>query len=131
MTALLLCSDQLAPARSRRPVFAGHTPASVHTSDLDAIEDWLPGAAAELGAEAAIVEDFVKSRKDAWDTACCIPDLAGLDRAVAALGCRFVTTDLARRSDGVWRVIEVGDGQVSDFPAGADIGPLVKALTAA
>jgi hypothetical protein len=50
---------------------------------------------------------------------------------VAALGCRFVTTDLARRSDGVWRVIEVGDGQVSDFPAGADIGPLVKALTAA
>nr|WP_232013753.1 ATP-grasp domain-containing protein [Glycomyces terrestris] len=183
------------------PVFAGHTPASVHTADLAAVEDWLARAAAELGAEAAIVKDFVKSRKDAWDTACHIPDLGdteqrlrvvnrfmelqgadlyggvvlrafedfaaatgatrqarvwwldgepvqttahpdtpqvrvspdltGLDRAVAALGCRFVTTDLARRSDGVWRVIEVGDGQVSDFPSGTDIGPLIKALTAA
>jgi len=183
------------------PTFEEHTPASVHTTDLDVIGEWLPRAAAELGAEAAIVKDFVKSRKDAWDTACYIPDLddgeqlwrvvtrfrelqgadlyggvvlrafedftdasgasrqarvwwldgepvqvtghpdtpqvrvdpdlTGLDRAVAALGCRFITTDLARRSDGVWRVIEVGDGQVSDFPSGTDIGPLIKALTAA
>ena len=28
----------------------------------------------------------------------------------------FVTVDLARRTDGVWRVIELGDGQVSDRP---------------
>jgi hypothetical protein len=36
---------------------------------------------------------------------------------VAGLGLRFVTVDLARRTDGVWRVIELGDGQVSDRPA--------------
>jgi hypothetical protein len=39
---------------------------------------------------------------------------------VRALGCRFITTDLARRADGVWRVVEIGDGQVSDLPAGAE-----------
>ncbi|ACQ80999.1 conserved hypothetical protein [Beutenbergia cavernae DSM 12333] len=44
------------------------------------------------------------------------PDLAAVAPAVAALGCRFVTTDLALRDDGVWRVVEVGDGQVSDRP---------------
>ncbi|HEY9371731.1 ATP-grasp domain-containing protein [Streptomyces sp.] len=42
------------------------------------------------------------------------PELARIAAAVARLGCRFVTTDLARRTDGVWRVVEVGDGQVSD-----------------
>jgi ATP-grasp domain-containing protein len=36
---------------------------------------------------------------------------------VAALRLPFVTVDLARRADGVWRVIELGDGQVSDQPA--------------
>ncbi len=40
--------------------------------------------------------------------------LMDVRKAVQALGCRFVTTDLAKRTDGVWRVIEVGDGQVSD-----------------
>ncbi|WP_125623383.1 ATP-grasp domain-containing protein [Streptomyces sp. WAC 00631] len=44
------------------------------------------------------------------------PRLAPL---VAELGCRFVTTDLALRSDGVPRVVEVGDGQASDLPPGA------------
>ncbi|MQM25873.1 ATP-grasp domain-containing protein [Glycomyces albidus] len=182
------------------PVFAEHTPASVHTTDLDRVEDWLAWAAIELGSESAIVKDFVKSRKDLWDTACHIPDLAdavqrsrivarflevqggdlygglvvrafedftssggteqarvwwldgapvqttahpdtpqvapetdltGIGDAVAALGCRFVTTDLAHRSDGAWRVIEVGDGQVSDFPQGTNVAPLITALTAA
>lgn len=43
--------------------------------------------------------------------------LDGVGARVRALGAPFVTTDLALRSDGVWRVIEVGDGQVSDLPA--------------
>ncbi len=47
------------------------------------------------------------------------PDPVLLQPLVAALGCRFVTTDLALREDGVWRVVEVGDGQVSDLPQGA------------
>lgn len=50
--------------------------------------------------------------------------------SVRALGAPFVTTDLALRSDGVWRVIEVGDGQVSDFPAAEDPGRLMRALAA-
>ena len=39
---------------------------------------------------------------------------------VRSLGCRFITTDLARRADGAWRVVEVGDGQVSDLSAVAE-----------
>lgn len=58
-----------------------------------------------------------------------VPELAEVGPLVRHLGCRFVTTDLARRTDGTWRVIEVGDGQVSDLPTGMDpsslIGPLV------
>ncbi|MEV5505467.1 ATP-grasp domain-containing protein [Streptomyces orinoci] len=50
------------------------------------------------------------------------PSLAAVRTAVAALGCRFVTTDLALREDGAWRVVEVGDGQVSDLPRGGGPG---------
>ncbi|MEW9529564.1 ATP-grasp domain-containing protein [Microbispora sp. NPDC049125] len=55
-------------------------------------------------------------------------DLGEIREAVRSLAARFVTTDLVRRADGVWRVIEVGDGQVSDWPSGADPGVLVEAL---
>ncbi|MFR9752465.1 ATP-grasp domain-containing protein [Nocardia sp. 004] len=54
-----------------------------------------------------------------------------LDRVgtcVAQLGARFVTTDLALREDGVCRVVEVGDGQVSDLPAGIGPESIVEAL---
>jgi hypothetical protein len=53
-----------------------------------------------------------------------------LGASVRALGAPFVTTDLAVRSDGVWRVIEVGDGQVSDLPAAEDPGRVLRALAA-
>lgn len=59
------------------------------------------------------------------------PALDAVRGPVAALGCRFVTTDLALREDGVWRVVEVGDGQVSDRPAGHDPSELLAALAAA
>lgn len=58
------------------------------------------------------------------------PDLSAVARAVSALGCRFVTTDLARRADGEWRVIEVGDGQVSDLPSTVDVMGLIAPLIA-
>lgn len=59
------------------------------------------------------------------------PELDGAQQLVRALGCRFVTTDLAQAADsGAWRVIEVGDGQVSDLPRGADLGRLLSALLA-
>ncbi|MEV5683218.1 ATP-grasp domain-containing protein [Streptomyces sp. NPDC052164] len=57
------------------------------------------------------------------------PDLTAVREAVRRLGRRWVTTDLALREDGVWRVVEVGDGQVSGLPAGAGAAPLVAALT--
>lgn len=47
---------------------------------------------------------------------------------VSALGMRFVTVDLARRADGVWRVIELGDGQVSDRPRSTLPQDLISAL---
>ncbi|MFK4246088.1 ATP-grasp domain-containing protein [Micromonospora chokoriensis] len=43
-------------------------------------------------------------------------DLAPVAPLVGGLGLPFVTVDLALREDGVWRVIELGDGQVSDRP---------------
>ncbi|MFI1933721.1 ATP-grasp domain-containing protein [Streptomyces sp. NPDC020330] len=57
-----------------------------------------------------------------------VPGLAALREAVGHLGLRWVTTDLAVREDGVWRVVEVGDGQVSGLPAGAEAGALFAAL---
>ncbi|RPK81584.1 ATP-grasp domain-containing protein [Streptomyces sp. ADI98-10] len=59
------------------------------------------------------------------------PELLSLRAAVGRLGLRWVTTDLALRQDGVWRVVEVGDGQVSGLPAGAEAGGLFAALAAA
>ncbi|MEV0531259.1 ATP-grasp domain-containing protein [Kitasatospora sp. NPDC050463] len=60
------------------------------------------------------------------------PDLTEIRPLVRALGCRFVTTDLASRADGSgWRVVEVGDGQVSDLPRGIDASGLLTSLIAA
>ncbi|MBL1290332.1 ATP-grasp domain-containing protein [Streptomyces sp. For3] len=56
------------------------------------------------------------------------PALDAVGEAVRTLGCRWVTTDMALREDGVWRVVEVGDGQVSGLPAGDDCESLFGAL---
>jgi hypothetical protein len=52
------------------------------------------------------------------------------DLGVVVTGLPFVTVDFALRADGVWRVVEMGDGQVSDRPV--TVGPevLVSALFA-
>ncbi|NRQ38257.1 ATP-grasp domain-containing protein [Nonomuraea sp. NN258] len=57
--------------------------------------------------------------------------LAAIRSRVRALRARFVTTDLMRRHDGAWRVVEVGDGQVSDWPRHADPAILMRALRTA
>jgi len=159
----------------------------------------LAAALLAVGAQAAIVKDYVKSAKHLWETACFVPDLTDTDaleqvvaafvaeqaeflaggivlrefedfdgpdgrcgpetrvwwldgrpvlvtahpdtpRAIAepdltevaprvgALPARFVTTDLIHRRDGAWRVVEVGDGQVSGLPAGADPAALLNSL---
>jgi hypothetical protein len=46
------------------------------------------------------VQDYAKSRKHEWVEACFIPDLTETD-AVGRVVERFVTTDMARREDGV------------------------------
>jgi hypothetical protein len=66
------------------------------------------------------------------DTADALPpadlDVAFLSPAIAALGLPFVTVDLARHTDGRWRVVELGDGQVSDRPATTEAEELIGAL---
>jgi hypothetical protein len=47
---------------------------------------------------------------------------------VGSPGLPFVTVDLALRADGRWRVIELGDGQVSDRPASTPAQTLIGAL---
>ncbi len=55
-------------------------------------------------------------------------DLTPFAPLVAGLGLPFVTVDLARRTDGAWRIIEVGDGQGSDRPPSSEPDELVAAL---
>jgi len=55
-------------------------------------------------------------------------DIAMLRPAVTALALPFVTVDLARRTDGTWRIIELGDGQVSDRPASTPPADLINIL---
>jgi hypothetical protein len=58
------------------------------------------------------------------------PDVpvAKASAAVAELDCHFITVDWAQRTDGTWRVIEVGDGQVSDRPQTTAPETLLSAL---
>lgn len=44
-------------------------------------------------------------------------ELYALQEAVQSLNCPFVTTDVVRNIYGEMRVVEVGDGQVSDVPS--------------
>jgi hypothetical protein len=188
-------------------IFTTVTPRSVwvptEPGQVPPVED-LAALIAPLGAGAAVVKDYVKSRKHEWDEACYLPDLADISAVhrvigrfvelqddsltggivvrtfetfetfvtggpdagearvwwldgqpiligahpdtpdrhprpdlthirplVAELGCRFVTTDVARRTDGAWRVVEVGDGQVSDLPRAVDPDVLITPLLAA
>ncbi|PRY01888.1 hypothetical protein CLV72_101486 [Allonocardiopsis opalescens] len=56
------------------------------------------------------------------------PDVEPFRPLVDALACRFVTTDLARRTDGRWRLVELGDAQVSDAGAGVPPDALARML---
>jgi hypothetical protein len=51
-------------------------------------------------------------------------------RAVAgSVESRFFAMDVARRSDGEWLIVELGDGQVSGLPERADILAFYQSLT--
>ncbi|XVV10565.1 ATP-grasp domain-containing protein [Actinoplanes sp. CA-131856] len=53
-------------------------------------------------------------------------DVSFLKGAVAGLP--FVTVDLARHRDGRWRVVELGDGQVSDRPVSTPAAELIDVI---
>jgi hypothetical protein len=44
------------------------------------------------------------------------------------IGSRFYTMDVARRRDGVWMIVELGDGQVAGLPERADPLSFYRAL---
>lgn len=54
--------------------------------------------------------------------------LAEIAPRLRALGLAFATVDLALRADGTWRLVEVGDGQVSGLPATTAASDLVAAI---
>ena len=55
-------------------------------------------------------------------------NLAPFAPLISSLTLSFVTADLALRADGTWRVVELGDGQVSDRPASTEPATFIKAV---
>ncbi|MFF5181886.1 ATP-grasp domain-containing protein [Micromonospora sp. NPDC000316] len=64
------------------------------------------------------------------DSAPVAVDLDLVAPLIVGLGLPFVAVDLALRADGVWRVIELGDGQVSDRPTTIEPQAMMNALLA-
>lgn len=56
------------------------------------------------------------------------PDPWAFVEAVSRVESRFVAMDVARRRDGRWMIVELGDGQVSGLPREADARPFLDAL---
>lgn len=71
---------------------------------------------------------LVTAHPDTPDADLPAPDLSVIEPLVRALGLPFVTVDVVRRDDGVWRVVELGDGQVSDRPVTTAAAPLLAVL---
>lgn len=71
---------------------------------------------------------LVGAHPDTPDDEPSAPDLSEVAPLVAALGLPFVTVDVVLRDDGRWRVVELGDGQVSDRPRSMPADALVEAL---
>ena len=58
-------------------------------------------------------------------------DVRFLQKAVEKLAAGFITIDLARNHNNSWRVIEIGDGQVSGLPSSVAPALLLQALLTA
>lgn len=54
--------------------------------------------------------------------------LAEIEQRIKTIGLAFATVDLALRTDGICRVVEVGDAQVSGLPATTAASDLVTAI---
>lgn len=94
-------------------------------------------------------EDFTGAEARTWwvegthvlttshpDTPGELPTAAGLDDwvrhvltpLVRSTALPLVTVDVTARADGAWRVVELGDGQVSDRPSSTPAGEFVRAV---
>src|SRR5262249_23328362 len=56
------------------------------------------------------------------------PPLGLFAEIAAAVRSRFFSMDVARRIDGVWLIVELGDGQVSGLPRASDADHFYEAL---
>ena len=77
-----------------------------------------------VGGECVLVGAHPDTPQDVAGT----PPVDVVATAVAKSGSPFVTVDFVLRADGVWRVVELGDGQVSDRPVTTTPDALVAAL---
>jgi hypothetical protein len=57
------------------------------------------------------------------------PPLELFAEIAAAVRSRFFTMDVARRVDGNWMIVELGDGQVLGLPSEEDAGPYYELFT--
>ena len=57
------------------------------------------------------------------------PPMELFTEIAATIRSRFFTMDVARRRDGGWMIVELGDGQVSGLPRDDDAGPFSEALS--
>ncbi|MFE3445898.1 ATP-grasp domain-containing protein [Nocardia sp. NPDC059180] len=55
-------------------------------------------------------------------------DVSAAAPYIARLGLPFVTADFVQRADGQWRIVELGDGQVSDRPGAVAAERLIDSL---
>jgi hypothetical protein len=59
------------------------------------------------------------------------PPIEHFSGAAATVRSRFFTMDLAKRRDGQWMIVELGDGQVSGLPSESDAGRFYEGLARA
>jgi hypothetical protein len=57
------------------------------------------------------------------------PPLEVFAETAAGVRSRFFSMAVARRIDGVWLIVELGDGQVSGLPRVEDAGPFYAAIS--
>ncbi len=58
------------------------------------------------------------------------PPVDRFTRVAEGVRSRFFTMDVARRIDGEWRIVELGDGQVAGLPRGAHVAEFYRQLAA-
>ncbi|MDG4838454.1 ATP-grasp domain-containing protein [Micromonospora sp. WMMD967] len=89
-----------------------------HFTTAEARTWWIGGTCALVGAHPDTPNELPPTNLD----------LSTLTPLVGALDLPFVTIDLAQRDDDTWRVIELGDAQVSDRPTTISPHDFVAAL---